>query len=115
MNSGGLVDLESSKRNSDVSTVDAEISSEGECQDSYPFSVLLESASKLHLFESISDEQKYMYCILRESLREVYKSLEQELEPVCITDSRGIIPKSVDLTSVANSMITRRRTSTLIQ
>ena len=115
MNAGGLDEPDICKRNSDASTVDAEMDSEDEGQHSDRTSSLQEPGSKFHLFDCISDEQKYSYCKLRDSLREIYRSLEQELEPVCVKDCRGIIPKSVDLNSVANSLITRRRASALIQ
>ena len=70
---------------------------------------LVDPEINFHLFDSISDEQKYSYSLLRDKLKEIYTNLELEIEPVCIRDTCTIVPKSVDLSRISSSMMNRRR------
>lgn len=109
MNCGNYLDAETSKRVSDVSTVDANIDSEDES-----FSNDLNICEvKQNVFEVISDEQKSTYYRLRNSLESIYKSLEEEIEPVNVRDQCGINPRIIGLCATSGSLIARRRESIL--
>lgn len=103
------LDAETSKRVSDVSTVDANLDSEDE---SFSNEVNM-CEVKQNVFNVISDEQKSAYDRLRNSLEGIYKSLEEEIEPVNVRDQCGINPRIIGLCTTSGSLIARRRESTL--
>ena len=94
-------------RFSNASTVDFS-DSEDDCQCLRKTKGLDEESLK-KTFEDISTEQKTHYLKLKYELSLIYEKLSEEIEPICVRETCGLLAKSIDLCSVANSQLTRRR------
>ena len=101
------------KRTSDISTTDFNSDSDEIVISEGINNKLEDPDTMFQLFDNITDEQKCTYTKLRKSLEIVYLDLEQEIEPVCVRDQCTLIPKFVELSCVSNSMMKKRRLSSL--
>ena len=66
-----------------------------------------------NFFSNLSEEYLMIYSTLNEKLEIIYNQLDEEIDPVSIRDELSITANSVNLSSINNSRISRRR-STLI-
>ena len=96
-------------RLSDASTVDMDFSSDEELdisQSDYP---LYSNFDVKHLFEEPKSDWEEEYSTLNQKLEEIFAQLELEIEPVNIRDYKCLSSNSVNLNTVLNSKLCRRR------
>lgn len=105
---------ESKIRYSDASTQDMDFSSEDELNLYKDISTNFDPFNAIHLFEPILTEVQDKYNSMLEGLRNVFDTLEKEIEPVCIREERSLSAASVSLAGITRSSLCRRR-STLTQ
>ncbi len=67
--------------------------------------------SKTKLFEDMSNEAKFYYSHLNQSLERIYSELEKELEPICIREQCAFPSKRISILRISGSLITERRLS----
>jgi hypothetical protein len=99
----------------DTSTDEPE--SDCDCECSFQLSEevhnVAEPIEHCHLFNCISDDQKFIYSRLNCNLKDIYSVLDKEIEPICIREYCAITPKTIGLSSILNSCLSRRRSGVI--
>ena len=102
-------------RISDASTNDYDFSSDGEKVAEDKGLIYLTLSEKSLIYTPLPADSVLMYSDLTEKLKNLYISLEEELQPVCVRDDKGIKPLAVNLSSVDFSRISKRRATLPLQ
>lgn len=96
-------------RLSDASTVDMDFSSDEDLDCFQPDYTLYSDFDVKNLFEEPKSNWEEEYSTLNQKLEEIFAQLELEIEPVNIRDYKSLSSNSVNLNTVLNSKLCRRR------
>ena len=98
-----------SLRLSDASTADLDFSGDEEFDCSQPAFALYSTFQAKSLFEQPEGEWEEFYSELNKELEEIFAQLVVEIEPVDLRECKCFLSNSVNLNTVLNSKLCRRR------